>query len=436
MRGWIQHMFPENRRGKKMGKDKKSLEKVMPKRTFFKNKIRHVEDDGFVARRQHEAFIFIAISSSIFGYMIWKMGLTNMMNTIMNTAFVMLKDVVLYLMGVMVLAGAMGKLMIEFGVIRILEALLAPLMRPLFNLPGTAALAGLMSFFSDNPAIISLAHDKTFSRGFKKFELISLTNYGTAFGMGLIVITFMGGMVDPAGNSFWIPALLGLAGAIGGAVVSTRLMQWLIKDELPTETPAEKEFRKEETDENVSFKSRGSVFQRFMNAILDGGKSGVDLGLAIIPGVVIISTFVFLLTNSGPQQLVDGEMVTVYTGGAKEGVALLPAIGSHFSWLFDWLFGFKDPSLLAFPITSLGSVGAALAIAKENVDNALAGGNEIAVFTAMGMCWSGYLSTHTAMLDTLGFRSLTSKAFIAHTIGGLFAGVLAHWLFVLCDTFC
>lgn len=40
-----------------------------------------------------------------------------------------------------------------------------------------------------------------------------------------------------------------------------------------------------------------------MTAILDGGKSGVDLGLAIIPGVVITSTYIFLLTNGGPQEL-------------------------------------------------------------------------------------------------------------------------------------
>lgn len=392
-------------------------------------------DSEFIGRRQHEAFVFVFLFCGLFGFVGWKMGLTNMTNTIMNTAFVMLTDVVLYLMGVMVLTGAMGKLMIEFGVIRLLEALLAPLMRPLFNLPGIAALAGVMSFFSDNPAIISLAHDKTFRRGFKPFELLSLTNYGTAFGMGLIVITFMGGMSNAEGDNFWMPALIGLVGAIGGAVVSTRLMQKLIKGELPAETSEEKEFRKEETDDNVSFKSRGPVFLRFINAILDGGKSGVDLGLAIIPGVLIISTFIFLLTNGGSQELVDGEMVTVYTGAAKEGVALLPAIGSHFQWLFHSLFGFKDSSLLAFPITSLGSVGAALAIAKESVSSGIAGGNEIAVFTAMGMCWSGYLSTHTAMLDTLGYRALTSKAFLSHTIGGLFAGVLAHWVFVLYDYF-
>jgi hypothetical protein len=35
------------------------------------------------------------------------------------------------------------------------------------------------------------------------------------------------------------------------------------------------------------------------------------------------------------------------------------------------------------------------------------------------------------MLDSLGYRQLTSKAIVAHTIGGLCAGIAAHWLFVL-----
>ena len=62
-------------------------------------------------------------------------------------------------------------------------------------------------------------------------------------------------------------------------------------------------------------------------------------------------------------------------------------------------------------------------------------GNAIAVFTAIGMCWSGYLSTHTAMLDSLGYRELTSKAILSHTVGGLVAGVTAHWLYILVSLF-
>ena len=45
------------------------------------------------------------------------------------------------------------------------------------------------------------------------------------------------------------------------------------------------------------------------------------------------------------------------------------------------------------------------------------------------MCWSGYLSTHTAMLDSLGYRHLTPKAILAHTIGGIVAAITAHLVY-------
>ena len=176
-------------------------------------------------------------------------------------------------------------------------------------------------------------------------------------------------------------------------------------------------------EQNISFKTEGGVFLRLLNAVLDGGKSGVEIGLAIIPGVLIISTLVMMLTFGMPE---GG-----YTGGAYEGIALLPYLAGKIDFVFEWLFGFTNPELVAFPITALGAVGAALGLIPRFVQENIINGNAIAVFTAMGMCWSGYLSTHTAMLDSLGYRSLTSKAILAHTIGGLVAGVAAHWLYVL-----
>ena len=99
--------------------------------------------------------------------------------------------------------------------------------------------------------------------------------------------------------------------------------------------------------------------------------------------------------------------------------------------MFKFLFGFSDPQVVAFPITALGAVGAALGLVPEFLSNGWMDGNAIAVCTAIGMCWSGYLSTHTAMLDSLGYRNLTSKAIIAHTIGGLVAAIVAHWAYML-----
>ena len=57
--------------------------------------------------------------------------------------------------------------------------------------------------------------------------------------------------------------------------------------------------------------------------------------------------------------------------------------------------------------------------------------NDVAVFTAMCMCWSGYLSTHVAMMSSLKVNKLTGKAILSHTIGGLCAGVVANWIFKL-----
>lgn len=368
----------------------------------------------FLTKRRIEAFVFLVLFFGIFGLLGSKMGTPNMLNTIMKTSYSLLIDTVLYIMGITVLSGALGKLLIEFGVVRLLEVILKPLMKPLFNLPGVAALGGIITFLSDNPAIISLAKDTNFNKYFKKYQLISLTNFGTAFGMGLVVIVFM------AGRGYIIPALIGLSGAVIGSIISTRIMQRFILKSEPS-------FKEENTDkgdeQKISFKSEGNVFLRILNSVLDGGKTGVDLGLAIIPGVLIISTFVMILTF-GPSE--NG-----YTGEAYEGIALLPYLAGKINFVFEWLFGFTNPELIAFPITSLGAVGAALGLVPKFQAAGLIDGNAIAVFTAMGMCWSGYLSTHTAMLDSLGFRKLTSKAIISHTIGGLAAGISAHWIYVL-----
>ncbi len=372
-----------------------------------------------LALKKFEPLFFLIVFFIIFGALGSKMGVPNMLNTLMNTSYQLLLETVFYIMGITVLSGALGKILVEFGVVGVLEKILRPLMKPLWNLPGVAALGGVLTFLSDNPAIITLANDKNFSKYFKKYQLISITNFGTAFGMGLVVIVFM------AGRGFASAALVGLVGAFIGSVISTRIVQRLILKvkpgfDSPVVEGAVAEDKPQEETEAV--KDEG-LFLRILNSLLDGGKSGVDLGLAIIPGVLIISTFVMMFTF-GPGE--NG-----YTGAAYEGIALLPALAEKIGFVFEWLFGFTSPELVAFPMTALGAVGAALGLVPTFQESGLIDGNAIAVFTAMGMCWSGYLSTHTAMLDSLGYRELTSKAIIAHTIGGLAAGIIAHWLFVL-----
>ena len=353
----------------------------------------------------------------LFGGIGHVMGVSQMLNTIMNTAHDLLLNTVFYLMGVTVITGAIGKIFIEFGVVNLLEKILRPMMRPIFNLPGVASLGAVMTFLSDNPAIISLSQDKRFRQYFKKYQFISLTNFGTAFGMGLLVIVFM------MGQGFFAEPMIGFVGAMVGCVVSTRLMQRSVIKAYPNfahEIACDEEIE----DVEEQHKEEKSLFIRILNSLLDGGRTGVEVGLTIIPGVLIISTFVMILTFGTSAE-------GTYTGAAYEGVELLPWLAGKINFVFEWLFGFADPHLVAFPITALGAVGAALSLVPSFLANGWADGNAIAVFTAIGMCWSGYLSTHTAMLDSLGYRELTSKAIVAHTIGGLAAATTAHWLYML-----
>ncbi len=371
-----------------------------------------------------ESFIFLLFFVGFFYFLCSTMGTVNMFNTLMKTAHSLLLDTVFFIMAIAVVAGAIGALLSEFGVVALINKILSPLMKPIYDLPGAATLGIITTYMSDNPAIITLAKDKGFSRYFKKYQIPSLTNIGTAYGMGLIVTTFMMAQKAPAGENFIKAALIGNIGAVIGSIVSVRLMQIKTKKVYGTEEMAIITEDKGIDIMNYREVRSGGTAGRILEAMLEGGKAGVELGFSIIPGVLIICTLVLLLTN-GPST--TGQ----YTGAAFEGVAFLPWLGSKITFVIEPLFGFQNPQALAFPITSLGSVGAAISLVPDFIKRGIVGGNEIAVFTAMGMCWSGYLSTHVAMMDALGCRKLTGHAILSHTIGGLAAGISAHFLYLL-----
>ena len=355
------------------------------------------------------------------------MGLSNAINTLMKTAYDLL-------MALAVIAGALSELMAEFGVVDLINRVLSPLMKPLFGMPGASALGIVTTYLSDNPAILTLASDSKFRRFFKAYQVPALTNLGTSFGMGLIVTSFMLAFSGTALNDgttlgtgvIWA-ALCGNLGTIVGAIVSTRLMLLFMKKHFGKEQPAVIE-TEEKQEESGGEKPKGLL--HVLNALMDGGKKGVELGLAIIPGVLIICSVVMMLTKGAP--------AGGYTGGAYEGIGLIPWLAEKIDFLLKPLFGFASNEALGVPVTALGSAGAALPMIEAIVKDSAASGvsakailNDVAVFTAICMCWSGYLSTHVSMMDALKCNRFTGKAILCHTIGGLCAGIAAHWLFML-----
>ena len=501
------------------------------------------------ARRIHpyvKALICLALFVGFFSVFAVPMGLGNALNTLMNTAYQILIDTVFYIMAIAVIAGALSSVLTEFGVVSLLNKLLSPLMGPLFGMPGASALGIVSTYLSDNPAILTLADDSKFRRYFKAYQIPALTNLGTAFGMGLIVTSYALGPCSFMGSQVGLAALCGNLGALVGAIVSTRLMLLFMKKAYGKDKPALEE-PYEEDEEKGSFQHKG--FLHVLDALMDGGKKGVEMGLAIIPGVLIICSVVLMLTNGRPagtyssvqiqrvavyndEQLItstdniripengnyisnfdddssiakwslyhsdgtldslhpvyvnsrafndsetiyvrisdedppagtdyklilnkpDGSFLTLhlelvsqtgkttgriyaanmpavgYSGKAKEGVALLPKLADKLDFLLKPFFGFTSGEALAVPVTALGSAGAALGMIPELAKKGSVGLSDLAVFIAICMCWSGYLSTHVSMMEVLGCREHTGKAIICHTLGGLCAGVAAHWLFRL-----
>jgi hypothetical protein len=384
--------------------ERKAME-IQEKKTLTKNAV------------SVESFVFIALLAGFILLFGTRMGMVNMLNTMMNTAYKLLTDTVLYLTAVAVIIGALSSLLAEFGVVALLNKILSPIMRPLYNLPGASIMAVILTYLSDNPAVLTLADNKSFRSYFSDRQIASLTNLGTSFGMGLIISVFMLGLKGPNGESYFASVLIGNIGVVIGSIVSVRLMLYFTRDgkkENTIQSPP---------DMNTREIRSGGIGSRFINALMDGGKTGVNMGISIIPGVLIICTFVIMLSfNAGENG---------YTGGAYEGIGLMPQIGNKFKFILKPLLGFDSDIALSVPLTALGSAGAAISLIPGLLASGKITGDNIAVFTAICMCWSGYLSTHIAMMDALGTPEKSGKAIISHTIGGLVAGISAHLIYIV-----
>ena len=372
-----------------------------------------------------ETFVFLLVFFGIGGLFVSRMGLANCVNTMINTSYRLLMDTVLYLTAIAVLTGAISGLMMEFGVVSLLNKLISPIMNPVYHLPGASMLGILTTYLSDNPAILTLAEEKGFQRYFKKYQIPALANLGTSFGMGLIITMFMIGLHGPDGKSMVLPAVIGNLGAVIGSIFSVRLMLTYTAAHLGKEANCvEPEDMERVLAPDQRIVRSGSVATRVINAMMDGGKNGVMMGVTIVPGVLVICTLVMMITYGCPEG-------GTYTGAAYEGIALLPWLGAKLQFILEPLFGFTHASAIAVPITALGSAGAAIGLIPDMLQNGLVTADNIAVFTSICMCWSGYLSTHIAMMDSLGYPELASKAILSHTLGGIISGISAHFLYLL-----
>ncbi len=395
---------------------------------FIKDKAKIVDGaSGPVAVKRavgREGVVCVIVFIVLFGLLGSVMGMGNLINTLFANSYDLLINTVLNIMALAVVAGAVSYVFTEFGVIAMANKFLAPLMKPLYGMPGASIIGIFACYMSDNPAILSLAEDKKFRCYYKKYQFPALCNMGTAFGMGLIVTVYMlkvSGVYNLPHAG--LAVLMGNIGAVVGSIVSCRIMMIFTKKIYGTEANAIDGLDKDFDILKYREVRQGGFMSRLFDALLEGGASGVKVGVSVIPGVLIICNFVLVLIGSQP--------AGGYTGGANEGIDLISRIGGVVSAIFDPLFGFQSPNGIAVPLTALGSAGAAVRIVDTLLKDNLANIHDVAVFTSICMCWSGYLSTHVAMMDSLHCRELTGKAILSHTIGGICAGIFTNYAFKL-----
>ena len=185
-----------------------------------------------------EGFVALGVVILLFGAIAFVMGFGNMLNTLFNNALDLLLNTCFYLMAIAVVIGALSSVLTEFGVISLANKALSPLMKPLYGMPGATSVAIFSTFLSDNPAVLTLADDVRYRKYFKKYQLAGLTNLGTAFGMGLIVVMTMANKTPAGEGSTGLAVAMGVLGAVIGSVLATRLMLHKTKKLFGTEENA------------------------------------------------------------------------------------------------------------------------------------------------------------------------------------------------------
>ena len=196
----------------------------------------------------------------------------------MHTAHDLLLNTVFYLMGICVVTGAIGRLFVEFGVVKLLENILRPLMRPLFNLPGVAALGATMTFLERQPRHHLPLAGPPFLPLFQEIPIHLADQLRNRFRDGAAGHGVHGraGLLHRAGHRPFRRLLrLHRVDSPHAVFRHQGLPSFAVEDAVVNRAG-----KLEEEEEKVETKS---VFIRTLNSLLDGGRTGVDVGIAIIP---------------------------------------------------------------------------------------------------------------------------------------------------------
>ena len=135
----------------------------------------------------------LLIVFGIFGYLGFKMGTANMLNTLMNTAHDLLLNTVFYIMAICVITGAIGRIFVEFGVVKLLEKILRPFdvgVAERFKSWVFSKNAGHGQFTDEQMEWLRLVRDHIATSGSITSDDLDLSPFGERGGLGKFFVIF------------------------------------------------------------------------------------------------------------------------------------------------------------------------------------------------------------------------------------------------------
>lgn len=265
--------------------------KFMVKNSFF-NTLFNVTPVWFVLRLLSALFIIMAL---------YEVGFEAIYSK--ATGGLVLYDLLPILFSVFLFAGLFLPLLLNFGLLELMGTILSKIMRPVFNLPGRAAIDCIASWLGDGTVGVLLT-SKQYEEGFyTKREAVVI---GTMF--SLVSITFSLVVIDTVGLShMFLPFYL--------TVTVASLMAAIVMPKLPPLSKKEDQYfdgtpKVDDEEIPAGFNSFSHGLNQAVETaknqdivkivFVDGIRNVLDLWLSVIPIVMAIGTIALVIAEYTP----------------------------------------------------------------------------------------------------------------------------------------
>ncbi|MBE6023010.1 MAG: YjiH family protein [Cellulosilyticum sp.] len=220
-----------------------------------------------------------------------------------DTGGLVLTDLLPVLFSIFLFAGLFLPLLLNFGLLEFIGCLLVKVMRPIFGLPGRAAIDCIASWLGDGTIGVLLT-SRQYEEGFyTEREAVVI---GTSF--SLVSITFSLVVINTVGlGHLFVPFYVSVTiASLIAAVIMPKLPPLSLRKDvlydgsLPqTQTNEEAQDHSIKTGFNLALAKAKS--QNFVQCVfIDGFKNVVDMWLGVIPVVMAIGTIALILATYTP----------------------------------------------------------------------------------------------------------------------------------------